>query len=62
MKAFNVDGKTIMLNEAEANYWVDTGNFKRIPDKDEDDKEYLQKKREMINCGDEEYYNHITAF
>ena len=56
MQHVNVDGVDVMLNDAESKYWVDTGDFKRIPEGDEEDAAYCELRDRMIADGNEEFY------
>lgn len=59
MKVTTVDGRPLMLNNRESQYWIDTGQFTRIPEGDQEDPEYCSMRDKMKANGDEQYYQAI---
>jgi hypothetical protein len=60
MQVMKVDGRHLMLNEQESKYWTDTGNFKRIPEGDDEDAEYCEMRDRMIGDGNQYVYNSVV--
>lgn len=58
MRHFKVDGKDVLLNDTEAQYWVDTGHFKRIKEADTQDNDYCKLRDRMIANGDSDFYEY----
>lgn len=58
MKHFKVDNRDVMLNDREAEYWCDTGNFKRFKEADTEDIDYCILRDKMIANGDISFYEH----
>jgi len=56
MLCHDVNGLTVMMNDKEADFWIKTGNYKRIPEGDDADEDYINLRDKMFSNGDDDYY------